>query len=92
MPIDRIEHELRGRARELIHTGQLPDGRPTKMWGGGGSDLPCVLCERPIPRGELEYELMYRTPEGERVYRFHFYCHTAWQLECARRETSNARA
>lgn len=86
MPYNDIEDELRGRARELIKEGHLPRGRPMHMWGGSGSDLVCSLCEEPIPRGEVEYELEYRTADGARQYRFHFYCHTAWQLECAQAE------
>ena len=87
MPYDRIENELRSRARELIHAGRLPCGRPAKMWGSKGNDLPCSLCGDPIPISDVEYELLYRTSNGEHIYRFHFYCHTAWQLECAREET-----
>ena len=87
MPYNRIEEELRGRARELINAGHLPCSRPIHMWGGSGSDLTCSLCEKRIPRNEVEYELEYRTVGGAHLYRFHFFCHTAWQLECARVET-----
>ena len=83
MPDSQIEDELRSRARELVVAGQLPCGRPMHMWGGSGSDLPCSLCQERIPRSEVEYELEYRIAGGTRQYRFHFYCHTAWQLECA---------
>lgn len=87
MPYNRLETVLRKRARELIGAGNLPCGRPMHVWGGYGSDLVCSLCEEPIPHEEVEYELEFRAPNGAQMYRFHFLCHTAWSLECARLET-----
>lgn len=90
MPYHRIEKVLRKRARELIGAGHLPCGRPMHVWGGYGSELTCSLCEELIPREEVEYELEFRTADGAQFYRFHFLCHTAWSLECARAETRGA--
>jgi len=88
MPYHRIENVLRGRARELISAGHLPCGPPMHAWGGYGSDLACSVCEEPIPRQEVEYELEFREADGARIYRFHFLCHTAWAIECARAESA----
>ena len=87
MPYNRIENVLRKRARELIGAGFLPCGPPMHVWGGYGSELACSLCEELIPHQEVEYELEFRGAHSTQLYRFHFLCHTAWSLECARAET-----
>lgn len=86
MPYHRLEIELRTRARELILGGRLPCFPPTRIWGGYGCDLACSLCETPIPRSEVEYEIEHRTADGARQYRFHYLCHVAWQIECVRHQ------
>jgi hypothetical protein len=82
--LTRLESELRIRARELIHTGQLPNRAPARLWAGPGSGLPCTLCGGDIPKAESEYETETRTGDAVQLLRFHFVCHAAWQLECAR--------
>ncbi len=80
---DRLTEELRVRARALIAAGKLPGGVPPRTWSGYGSEVPCSLCADPIRRSEVEYEVEVPLAAGARVFRFHFDCHTAWQLECA---------
>lgn len=86
MPLTPLETELRGRARELIEQGRLPQLIPLRMWGGKGSGQPCDLCAQAIPPEEVEYEIEDHTQPRDppSLYRFHFLCHAAWQFECAR--------
>jgi len=90
MAYDYLQNELRARARELISAGRLPRQHPIRIWGGNGSgDQTCSLCDRVISREEVEYELEYSVDSAVRMMRFHFICHAAWQLECAREESLN---
>jgi len=90
MPYNRLQNELYARARALIEEGRLSCSHPVRMWGGKGSGLPCALCAEVIPLDQVEYELEYEVSGGNReIYRFHFLCHAAWQVECARKQTVN---
>ena len=85
MAPNRIESELRGRARELIgegKLGKLPRGAPVRTWAGYGTGLECSLCAEPIPRKQVEYELECRSGHVVHHFRFHIGCLTAWQVEC----------
>lgn len=82
MPLTRREKELREQARALIADGQLPAIRSGRCWGSKGNGKGCSLCGEPVGREEVEFEI----EDGGRVYAFHFDCHAAWQLECARAE------
>jgi hypothetical protein len=84
MPLTKLETELRPIARERIAKGQLPGQVPLKMWGGPGIGQPCALCDKPILRGEVEYELEGHIDGTLRSFRFHVVCQSVWQLECAR--------
>jgi hypothetical protein len=82
MPSNRLEHDLRERARERIREGRLPCITHYRTWGGRGRDEPCALCDAVIKPDEVEYEIEALDPKS-RLYRFHFVCHDAWQYECA---------
>lgn len=73
---------LRTRAAQLIATGRLPPGAPARSWGGPGSGEPCALCEVPIDRGELEFELEFPAGDGGPLNvctcRFHTRCFDVW--------------
>jgi hypothetical protein len=86
MPLKALENELRLLARSRIEEGRLPSTVPARAWAGRGSDAPCSLCDKIIASGEVEYEVESRAGESTRIHRFHFLCHAAWQLECARHE------
>jgi hypothetical protein len=87
MPLTKLEQELRPVARERIAKGQLPRYAPSTIWGGYGSGNLCSLCDQPIERDQIEYEI---EDPGEHAasstYRFHMVCQSIWQLECARDE------
>jgi len=84
MPLTAKENELRQRARALIQDGVLPRRLPEKTWGGYGTGGLCALCAQSIQQTDVEYEV--QDPQGPCTYRFHFMCHAAWQLECARQD------
>lgn len=83
MPLTEREHQLRERARTLIAEGRLPAVTSIRCWGGKGGRENCSLCGEPIGRTEVEFEI---EDSGGELYQFHFLCHAAWQLECARAE------
>ena len=83
MPSDRLEDELRMRARQRIRDGQLPCVRHYRTWGGRGSNEPCALCDAVIKHDEVEYEIETRDADSVHVLRFHLPCHDAWHDECA---------
>ena len=83
MPSDRIELDLRQRARERIREGRLPCITHYRTWGGRGSNEPCALCDGTIGPDEVEYEIEPPGATSGSLYRFHFLCHDAWQYECA---------
>lgn len=84
MPLTKLEAELRPIARERIATGQLPAEGPSRMWGGHGSGAPCALCDKPIPPGDIEFEVEDQLEGTPHTFRFHMVCQSVWQLECAR--------
>ena len=82
MPLTNLEEAaLRPLARELIAKGQLPRGALSRMWGGNGTGQRCSLCDKPIERYQIEYEVEHTEALA---LRFHTACLSAWQLECAR--------
>jgi len=68
-----------------VGSGALPCEPPTRVWGGPGTGTPCALCDEPVPKTEVEYELQFPTdepgvPKPPRC--FHFHCHAAWSKVC----------
>ena len=83
MPLTELENALRPIARERIAKGQLPRQEPSRMLGGPGSGQLCSLCDKPIERYQIEYEIEHRETAVQ-TFRFHTVCQSVWQLECAR--------
>jgi hypothetical protein len=51
--------------RDLVASGRLPSAPPARIWGGMGSGRLCSVCQSPILRSSLEYELLSATgPEA----------------------------
>ena len=45
------------------------------------------MCRKPVNPDETKYEIEIREDgQPAHSYFFHFICHAAWQLECARVE------
>ena len=88
MPYNYLQNELRVKARELITSGRLPCQNPMRIWGGHGTGQQvCSVCDRVIAPDEVEYEVEHETSGTTCLNRFHFLCHAAWQVECAREAT-----
>lgn len=89
------EVTLRSKAREAIHAGKLPNHRPQRMWGGPGVGSCCPICDQPVKRDELEYELQFVAdadcgiPSNCHV---HIRCFMAWDSECQRAERAQGRS
>jgi hypothetical protein len=75
---------LRERARAAILDGKLPSRRPDRTWGGPGVGALCPLCEQPVTRDQMEFEIQFArdgdTP-GLDKYHVHVRCFAAWELE-----------
>jgi hypothetical protein len=76
---------LRQKAREAILAGKLPHRRPERMWAGPGVGSPCTICDKPVERDEIEYELDF-TPDHDdprqATPRVHLRCFAAWEFFC----------
>lgn len=77
---------LRRKARDAIAAERLPSAEPTRMWGGPGIGVACVVCGETVRREEIGYELEFAGNGGAAEYHIHVPCFTAWQTE---RQPSN---
>lgn len=77
------ESTLRKSAREAIRAGKLPKQVPARMWGGAGAGARCTICDQPIGRDEIEFELQFASDGGYSLHSHHFHrrCFAAWELE-----------
>ncbi len=77
------ENTLRKNVREAIEAGRLPNQGPARMWGGPGVGARCTICERPIGRDEVEFELQFARDgnSGLGNHHLHVRCFAAWELE-----------
>ena len=78
------EAALRERAREVVRAGRVPNRRPDRAWGGHGLGVECAICNRPVRRDELEFEIEFAR-QGDRpgldTYHLHIRCFAAWEFE-----------
>jgi hypothetical protein len=78
------ESKLREKAREAIQARRLPNRAPERMWGGPGVGASCVICDKPVTRDEVEFELEFAPDGGDpdpRNYHVHVRCFAAWEFE-----------
>jgi hypothetical protein len=78
--------ELRLRARTRIELGKLPCAGEARTWAGyvDSGRAICDLCDHPINRGDIEYEVEVSgdlASRSSRNLRFHVHCHSAWYVE-----------
>ena len=64
--------------RSRVMSGELPRNKPTSIWAGYGSDMPCDGCGRSIGSGEVEYEV---DMQDGRSLRLHHACLIVWHGE-----------
>jgi len=81
MPDEAI---LREKARAVIRNGKLPARRPDRTWGGPGVGALCSVCELPVKKDELEFEIQFAhdgDSPGLDKFHVHIRCFAAWELE-----------
>ena len=72
------------RVRNAIREGKLPTRPPDRTWGGPGSGVPCAVCDLPIPRAGMQFEIQFAidgSPPDFNIYHVHTSCYAAWNLE-----------
>lgn len=77
------ESTLRRKAREAIQAGKLPSRRAESTWGGPGVGTHCAICDKPVKRDEVEFELEFARDDdpGLDTYHLHIRCFAAWEFE-----------
>ena len=78
------EPPLREQAREAIRTGKLPTRSYDRIFGGPGSEQPCAVCGKTLPRTEMEVELEFNCHgaiPGTDQFHLHQRCYAAWKFE-----------
>ena len=78
------EAVLRAQAREAVRNGKLPSRRPDRTWGGPGVGARCTVCELPVTKDEMEFEIQFaRDSDSPGLDKFHVHvrCFAAWEFE-----------
>ena len=78
------EPRLREQATTVIQSGKLPSRSPDRTWGGPGVGAPCSVCERPVTKEEMEFEIQFaRDSDNPGLDKFHVHirCYAAWEFE-----------
>jgi hypothetical protein len=80
------EETLRAKARAVVQAGKLPARSPDRVWGGPGVDAPCAVCELPVTKAEMEFEVEFARDGqggGGDLDKFHLHrrCFAAWEFE-----------
>ena len=81
MPDEAI---LREKARAAVRAGKLPSRRPDRTWGGPGVGANCSVCEKPVTKGEMEFEIQFAHDGGNPgldKYHVHVRRSAMWELE-----------
>lgn len=78
------EGPLRAKARSVIQNGKLPARRPDRTWGGPGVGARCAVCDLPVTRDQMEFEIQFaRDGDNPGLDKFHVHirCFAIWELE-----------
>ncbi len=78
------EARLREQARAAVQTGKLPARLPDRTWGGPGVGAPCSVCDQPVAKDQMEFEIQFvRDGDNPGLDRFHVHvrCFAAWEFE-----------
>ena len=78
------ELRLREQAKAVIQSGKLPSRSPDRTWGGPGVGAPCSVCEKPVTKEEMEFEIQFPRDgdnPGLDKYHVHIRCYAAWEFE-----------
>lgn len=83
------EAALREKAQAAVRAGKLPSRPPDRVWGGPGVDAPCAVCELPVTKAQMEFEVQF-AQDGQGgggdldKYHLHRRCFAAWEFERVR--------
>ena len=78
------ECTVRESARAAIQARKLPHRKPDRMWGGRGADAGCAVCNIPVTRDEMEFEIEFSAAGdtlGPVTHHVHIRCFVAWEFE-----------
>jgi len=78
------EQTLREKVRTVLRSGKLPNRHPDRTWGGPGVGATCAICELPVTRQQMEFEIQFaRDGDNPGLDKFHVHtrCFAAWELE-----------
>ncbi len=78
------EGALREKARSALQAGKIPDRRPDRTWGGPGVGAACAICDLPVERDQMEFEIEFARNGGNPgldKFHVHIRCFAAWELE-----------
>jgi hypothetical protein len=86
---------LRQKAGAAVQNGKIPGRRPDRTWGGPGIGAVCAVCELPIERHEMEFDVQFardgRDPGLDKYY-LHSRCFAAWEFERTEASAGGSRA
>ena len=80
----RDESGLREKARAAVRNGKIPSRTPDRTWGGPGVGAMCAICDLPVERTEMEFEIQFaRDGDNPGLDKFHVHirCFAAWEFE-----------
>jgi hypothetical protein len=78
------EPHLREQAQAAVKNGKLPARAPDRTWGGPGEGLDCAVCERPVTKDQMEFEIEFAHNGGNPgldKFHVHIRCFAAWEFE-----------
>lgn len=80
------ESTLRAKARAAVQSGKLPGRAPDRTWGGPGIGATCAVCDLPVRKDEMEFEIQFahdgnNLDSGLDKYHVHIRCFAAWEFE-----------
>jgi hypothetical protein len=78
------EQTIREKARAVLETGKVPRRHPDRTWGGPGVGAVCTICEVPVRRDEMEFEIQFARDGGNPgldKFHVHLQCFAAWEFE-----------
>lgn len=78
------EPALREHARRALQQDKMPNRQPDRLWGGPGVGAPCTVCDKPVSKNEMEFEVQFSidgiaAPHFV-VFHVHVRCFSAWEL------------
>jgi len=74
---------LRDAAREAVEQCKLSNRQHDRLRGGPGVGAPCRVCDRPVEKDEMEFEVEFARDGGAphfHGYHVHVRCFAAWEL------------